>query len=297
METYVESIAAEFGGRYLASETPAREARKPRILWGVASTGISHLGYLPYLALLKKLANQGWDVVVLISEFHAYLDDRKTPWYRLQEKYSLYRAVFGRYFSSVEGVTIMSGSELYLNGKYFLNLMRHATRLPAHGLLESGAQMLRSDEAKFADLLYVYMMMFDVVHLDLDLVLCGEDEAQVYELCLTLLQSSGSQCPAGLFLPMMAGLEGQEMHASSPASNILRLDASSDEIEHAFKNIRTADWTAMNSNANPLSYLKDLPELFSAELREQWGELQVATWVERACEELGQHLSSLRFSY
>jgi tyrosyl-tRNA synthetase len=291
--------AEQYHARVRNAEPGDRRRGRPRVLWGVASTGVPHLGYLPYLMMLKRLAATGWDVILLISEFHAYLDDQKTSWAGLQEKFCLYKAVFTRWFRDLPkgSFKLLSGSELYLDGQYFLNLMRYATNFPAYGLLESGKGMLRSDEARFAELLYVYTMMFDAVHLDLDLVLCGEDESKVYEVCFDLLKEAGQFSPVAVYLPMMPGLSDREMHASSSRSNVLRLDATPNEIENALRPFRSFTWDELENRANFLSYLYRTPEVFSPDLHSQWGKVSVGNWVESARAELEGLLAPMRFSF
>jgi len=292
-----EEIAGRYGADFKPSirwPFPPPTGTRPRLLWGVASTGFPHIGYLPYLAMLCEFARGGWDVLVLISEFHGLLDDEKTAWADLLEKLSLYQSTFAGYFRDTPGVRILRGQDIYLDETYFVGMMRAAKRFPIRSLLASGDTTLRATDPTVGELLYLLTMAFDTQHLEIDLAICGRDESPVYESCRALFEANGMPAPACMYMQMVPGLKAAEMHASSGGGNILRLDATEAEIVAALALFGIRGWPELVTAPNLLAALQSIPGVFSPGLRERWGTGDCAVWVNDASLELARLLEPCR---
>ena len=61
--------------------------------YGTAPTGPFHIGYLIPLGKIVDLVNSNGKGTILIADYHAYLDDRKTPWEELSIRSEYYKNV------------------------------------------------------------------------------------------------------------------------------------------------------------------------------------------------------------
>jgi tyrosyl-tRNA synthetase len=191
------------------------EARK--VLWGVAPTGPIHLGYLPYLLLLRRLQRGGAGIVVLIANYHGYLDASKSSWEDLESRTAQYRDTFTR---AGFGSHLMETSQFYGSEKYSAELYRISPVLSLTALRDAGRGTLeRAGDDSLANALYVATQILDPYFLQADLVLSGVDESPIYRLGLPMLRAAtGFEC-AGAYLPMCPGLYAAEMHASDAPEN------------------------------------------------------------------------------
>jgi tyrosyl-tRNA synthetase len=163
----------------------------------------------------------GTSVLVLIANFHGYLDARKTEWSSIEERTREYRDVLAR--AGIDDVH--ETADFYMSGEYFRALVELSAGLPLRDVVEAGAGTLATpvNDASVADALYVATQVLDAAFLDVDGLICGMDESPIYRFGLPLLASRTARSYEGLFLPMCPGLTKAEMHASDDTANKLLL--------------------------------------------------------------------------
>ncbi len=200
-----------------------------RLLWGVAPTGPPHLGYVPHLLTSRRLQRAGCHTILLVADFHAYLDDEKAAWEELEVNSARYIADLAPSFSEVRRAAVD-----YLVPAYFEGLIRMSSRVPAQIALDAGDGTLRLALAdrKVADILYTAMQMYDLEYYDVDFALCGRDEAPIYEGAFAAIPGLGSSTSYA-YLPVCPGVESDEMHASDSQSNKILLTASEAEVQES----------------------------------------------------------------
>lgn len=195
--------------------------------WGVAPTGEPHLGYLPTLLASRILQEDGWSTTLFIGDYHGYLDDEKTQWSDLNGRANCYSRVLASSF----GRTLSAQIE-YRTPEYIDGLLKFSRHLTVEKALRLGDGTLRRDisQRQTSDILYVLMQMYDIVHFDVGLGICGQDESPIYRGWETVPGASREKAIYFLYIPMCPGVQLPEMHASSPAGNRISIDADAQEV-------------------------------------------------------------------
>lgn len=193
------------------------ETRSESVLWGVAPTGEPHIGYLPYLLALSRATRSGDAAVLVIADFHAVWDDKKSSWQELDSKREAYLKTLSRL---VPKATIVHTNALYCSAEYISCLFRRAEDFRVDELLSAANGTLRSlEHPRASDLLYVLTQVVDVEFLRATRVLCGSDEAPIYEAA-----QRHARTPWELVtLPMCPGVVSAEMHCSAAEENKILL--------------------------------------------------------------------------
>lgn len=213
-----------------------------RVLWGVAPTGSIHLGYAAYLFLLRRLRAAGAEVILLVANYHGYLDSNKAKWEAIDRRTLYYKQVFTR----AGFPTPLETKDFYRSADYIESLFRFSGLCRVRDALLAGQGTLRAtpETASVSDLLYVATQVLDVHFLRVNLVTCGMDESSIYRYGLPLLQEHfGWRC-SHIYLPPCPGIIAAEMHASDGAQNKILLsdtpDAVREKIEIHCARSRTA---------------------------------------------------------
>lgn len=210
------------------SDVEIGQVRSGRVLFGVAPTGLPHLGYLPALLCLQKLRAQGCRPILLVANFHAYLDRGKATWERLDENTAAYRRAFSPF-----GIEILETRAFYLEPSYTTDLLRFSAHVGVAELLKAAMTTVASGavaDASVAEVIYGLTQILDLHVLQVDLVISGMDEADIYRFGLPLVRDCFGRDVRHLYLPMCPGLGTAEMHASQADANKILLDESADGI-------------------------------------------------------------------
>ncbi len=199
-----------------------------RVLWGVAPTGDIHLGYAAYLFLLRRLRAAGAEVVLLVANYHGYLDSNKARWEAIDERTRYYRQVFARAGFS----TPVETKDFYRSADYIEALFRLSGNCRVRDALSAGQGTLRAapEAASVSDLLYVATQILDVHFLRVNVVTCGLDESPIYRYGLPLLQEHFKWRCSHIYLPPCPGVVATEMHASDGAENKILLSDAPDAV-------------------------------------------------------------------
>jgi len=200
-----------------------------RLLWGIAPTGPIHLGYAAHLLVLHLARSRGTEPVLLVANYHGYLDTGKSGWAELEARSQDYARTVRR---AGLGDAVIFSRDAYRSSGYFEALLRLSPALVLGRALEAAGTTLGPDRAApvLSEALYVATQVLDPWFLKCDAVLCGMDEQPLYEYGLPLLAATFQFPCLGLYLPMCPGLASAEMHASSPSSNMIELFMSLDGI-------------------------------------------------------------------
>jgi tyrosyl-tRNA synthetase len=228
IKTLVRHVS-DYGGEATLHRWPRR------VLWGVAPTGPPHFGYAPFLGLLRHFAVHGAEIILLIANYHGFLDSRKTPLNEIRDKTRSYKKSFTDL--QVPSEWLVETNLFYFEPNYFRGLMEFTAQFQIDELFHSAAGTLRSaatNKKTVGDVFYVATQIYDVAHLDVDCVLCGNDEAGIYKSGLPMLETITQKNVGVLYLPIAPGIEKDEMHSSDDPSNKLLLSATSEDIARAF---------------------------------------------------------------
>jgi tyrosyl-tRNA synthetase len=205
----LSSLVIQNGGEVRGEGSPSR------MLWGAAPTGMIHLGYCGYFGLLQEAGRQGTASVVVVADYHAYLDSEKSRWSELDDRAEQYtRVLQAAGFSDV-----IRTRESYSDPAYFAGLMKLSKHFGVERCLQSGTDTFGVNGRSAAEVLYVLTQVYDLSYFGVDSVACGLDESDIYRMGAPILAGYESVNRQQWYLPMCPGLIKREMHASDSGNN------------------------------------------------------------------------------
>ncbi|KAL4761750.1 tyrosine--tRNA ligase TYS1 [Aspergillus foveolatus] len=210
-------------------ESILAEGRNPRIYWGTATTGRPHTGYFVAAIKIAQLLAAGCEVVVLLADIHAFLDNLKAPLELVENRAKYYAKVIRAILESVgvptEKLEFVLGSSYQKTPEYTMDVYKLSSLVSEHDAKKAGAEIVKqSANAPLSGLLYSILQVLDEEHLKVDAQLGGMDQRKLFAAAVEWLPKIGYRKRAHLVTPMVAGLSGGKMSSSVQDSKIDLLD-------------------------------------------------------------------------
>lgn len=107
------------------------QERDLRVYWGTATTGAPHIAYFVPMSKLADFLRAGCHVTILFADLHAFLDNLKAPWERLQHRATYYEEVIKGMLQSIgvplDRLQFIRGTEYQLSREYTLDMYKLTT--------------------------------------------------------------------------------------------------------------------------------------------------------------------------
>jgi tyrosyl-tRNA synthetase len=198
---------------------------------GYEPSGVLHIGHMLTANKLIDLQDAGMDVVVLLADVHAYLNE-KGSFEEIQETAERMREQFVAFGLDEEKTEFVLGSEFQLDDEYTLDVHSLAVRVTLNRARRSMSEVAREEEnPKVGQMWYPLMQAIDIARLDVDLAVGGIDQRKIHMLARDHLPDIGYDAPTALHTPILTSLEGGGDKMSSSEGDPIAMDDSRDEIE------------------------------------------------------------------
>lgn len=219
----------------------------PRAYVGYETSGKVHLGHMLTANKLLDLQNAGFDIVVLLADLHAFLNEKGT----LEEvrKIADYnRDCFIALGLDPERTEFAYGTEYQLKPDYMLKILRMARNTTLNRARRSMDEVSRNAENPMvSQMIYPLMQAIDIADLHVDLAVGGIDQRKIHMLAREELPRLGLPAPVCLHTPLIPGLNGEKM--SSSKGNNIAVDEPAEDVE---KKIMAAFCPAKVVENNPI---------------------------------------------
>ncbi len=203
-----------------------------KFYYGTAPTGPFHIGYVIPLTKFVDLVKVGGRGTVLIADWHAYLDDRKTPWESTEKRSKYYYIVIKEFlgqFIDLDDVKFVFGHEFQRTPEYTEGLIRASGLVTVKRALRAASEVVRiKNNPHVSELIYPIMQCLDVKHLGVDMAIGGIDQRHIYALAREILPEVGYKKGVYAFTPLITALTGpgEKMSASKPDTTVTIHDSS-----------------------------------------------------------------------
>ncbi|MHA2084206.1 MAG: tyrosine--tRNA ligase, partial [Candidatus Thorarchaeota archaeon] len=159
--------------------------------YGTAPTGPFHFAYMIQFNKLAQLAEIGGNGTILIADYHAYLDDRKTSFEQMELRSKYYeeciRGVLG---PQVKKLKFVRGSTYQHEKDYVEDLYKISGKVTTTRAKRAASEVVRMrGDAKVSELLYPLLQILDVKYLEADITVGGIDQRNIYMLGRELLET------------------------------------------------------------------------------------------------------------
>ena len=207
--------------------------KSPSAYIGFASTGRAHIGYFIPLLKAADFIRAGFGFTVLLADVHAHLDNQKSPWELLDQRFEYYRlallSVFDVLGVDTKKLRIVRGSDIQLKGKYMMDLLKLSAITTLNRSRRAAQEVVKfGDDPKLSGFVYPLMQALDEQYLDADVQLGGLDQRKILVFAREALPKLGYGPRVGVMTPMLPGLTGGKMSSSDEKSKIDLLDSEND---------------------------------------------------------------------
>jgi len=198
---------------------------------GFEPSGKIHLGHYLQIKKMIDLQNAGFEVIILLADLHAYLNQKGT----MEEIREL--AEYNKRVFEAMGLnaTYIYGSEFQLEREYTLDVYQLALKTTLKRARRSMEVIARDDDnPKVAEVVYPLMQVNDIKHLGVDVAVGGMEQRKIHMLAREVLPSMGFRAPVCIHNPVLTGLDG-EGKMSSSKGNFIAVDDEPNTIKSKIK--------------------------------------------------------------
>ncbi|GGM58787.1 tyrosyl-tRNA synthetase [Halarchaeum rubridurum] len=197
---------------------------------GYEPSGVLHIGHLLTANKLIDLQEAGFEVVVLLADVHAYLNDKGT-FEEIRDTAEQMKEQFLAYGLDESNTEFVLGSSYQLDEAYELDLHSLQVGTTLKRAQRAMAELQGDDTAKVSHVVYPLMQALDIEYLDVDLAVGGMDQRKVHMLAREELPELGYDAPTCLHTPIVGDLETGEGKMSSSTGTTISMEDSTEDLE------------------------------------------------------------------
>jgi tyrosyl-tRNA synthetase len=196
---------------------------------GYEPSGVLHVGHMLTANKLIDLQEAGFEVVVLLADVHAYLND-KGSFEGIRETADRMREQFVAYGLDPENAEFVLGSAFQFDREYVLDLHGLELETSLARAERAMAEIHSGDTVRVSQAVYPLMQALDVEYLDVDLAVGGMEQRKVHMLARDTLPGIGYDAPTCLHTPLIADLTSGVGKMSSSEGVTISMEDSADAI-------------------------------------------------------------------
>jgi tyrosyl-tRNA synthetase len=222
--------------------------KKPIAYCGYEPSGEIHLGHLVTITKLIDLQKAGFHIKILFADWHAFLN-QKGDWDFINNQVKMWKNGFKA--AGLSKAEFIVGSSFQKSQKYIDDVFTIATKTTINRSLRSMQQVGRDiEKAKVSQVIYPFMQIVDIKHLDIDLAQSGIEQRKIHMLGTEALKAINYKSPIFLHTPLISSLKGpgSKMSSSEEESFISIRDTK----ENIIKKIKKAHCIAKEKKENPI---------------------------------------------
>ncbi len=200
---------------------------------GYEPSGKIHLGHVLTVNKLIDLQNAGFQIIVLLADVHAYLNQKGTL-EEVRRTADYNRDCFIALGLDPQRTRFVYGSDFQLTSDYMLNVLKLTTTASLNRARRSMDEVGRKmEDPKVSQMVYPMMQAIDIALLGVDVAVGGIDQRKIHMLAREGLPALGFKSPLCIHTPILLGLDGKKMSSSS--DNFISVDDSEEEINQKMK--------------------------------------------------------------
>ncbi len=214
---------------------------------GYEPSGEIHLGHMMTVNKLMDLQQAGFEIVVLLADVHAYLNE-KGDFEEIKRVAEYNRAAFISLGLDESRARFVLGSEYQLESNYILDVLKMARMTTINRARRSMDEVSRrKEDPMVSQMVYPLMQALDIAHLGVTVAVGGMDQRKIHMLARENLPKLGYHIPVCLHTPILLGLDGEKM--SSSKGNYISVRDDEQTVE---KKIRKAFCPEKQVKDNPV---------------------------------------------
>jgi tyrosyl-tRNA synthetase len=218
-------------------KTILEEKEKPSAYIGIEPSGLAHIGLIICIDKVKDLLDTGFEVTILLADWHAYLNDKlggDIENIRTCGKYV--KNCFLAFGVKSKELKFVYATDLLDNIDYWEKVLRISKKSSLHRIKRTLTIMGRKENEVEMDasmLIYPAMQVADIFQLDVDVALGGLDQRKAHMLARDVSEKLGWKKIVAIHTPLLPGLQGggrmdsieAKMSKSNPENSIFIHDS------------------------------------------------------------------------
>ena len=222
--------------------------KSPVVYCGYEPSGEIHLGHLVTITKLMDLAKAGFHVKILLADWHAYLN-QKGDWNFIDNQVKIWKNGF--IAAGLKDAEFVVGSSFQRKPEYVDDVFSIAVGTTINRALRSMQQVARDIEnAKVSQVIYPFMQIVDIKHLNVDLAYGGIEQRKIHMLGVEMLPKIKYKVPVFVHTPLISSLKGTDgKMSSSDVESFISIKDNQDNIK---KKINKAHCLAGDKDNNPI---------------------------------------------
>ena len=196
---------------------------------GYETSGEIHLGHLVTISKLLDLQKAGVKVKVLFADWHTWLN-RKGDWDFIHKQVNVWKKGF--IAAGLKKAQFVLGSKFQRKIEYIDDVLIMSLNTTISRALRSMQVVARDIEhARVSQVIYPFMQVADIKHLNVDLVVAGLDQRKIHMMGVDgLFKEINYKTPIFIHTPIITSLSGpgSKMSSSDKGSFISIRDSDKD---------------------------------------------------------------------
>ena len=205
--------------------------KEKRAYIGYEPSGLAHLGFVLGANKIKDLISAGFDVSILLADWHAQINDKfngNMEDIRVCGEYlkDVFRAL------GVKNANFLYASDLVSDPEYWATLIRIGKKTTLARAKRALTIMGRkaSETMDYSKTMYPLMQATDIFRLEVDVALAGVDQRRAHMLARDAAEALGWKKPVAMHFPLIPSLSGSgrmddiKMSKSKPGGAIFLHD-------------------------------------------------------------------------
>jgi len=251
---------------------------------GFEPSGLAHIGWKILGNKIIDLQKAGFEVVVLLADWHAYINDKYGGDMEAIQTCAKYMEdCFMALGVDEEKITFTYASEMVGDPGYWEKVIKIAKNTTLLRMKRALTVMGRKEEEADTDtskFFYPAMQAADIYHLDVGLALGGMDQRKAHMLARDAADKLGWKKFVALHTPLLSGLQGGDrmdpaeakMSKSNPMSSISLHDTEEDlrkKLKKAYCPLEMSEGNPVMEMARYIVFQE--AETFTIPRDEKWG--------------------------
>jgi len=206
--------------------------KQPIVYCGYEPSGDLHIGHYVTILKLKDFEDAGFKVKVLLADWHAWLN-KKGTWKEIEVQVKKWQKAFKKI--GLKNPEIITGTTFQRKPKYFDDVFT----LAASSTLNRGIRAMQGvardiDHAKVTQIIYPFMQVTDMKHLNVDAVVAGMEQRKIHMIAIESLKEIDYPVPTFVHTSLIPSLKGTESGkmSSSDKGGLISVADSSSEIKN-----------------------------------------------------------------
>lgn len=214
---------------------------------GLEPSGKAHLGWLLLSGTIRKMLDEGINVIILLADWHAWVNDK---FGRDMAKISIAADYMSEVFRVLldypelgDGpgqVRFVRASEVMDSGKYWERVLRCSKNMSLSRVRRTFSIMGRDEDSSDHDLSAFYypaLQAADIFELEVDIALGGMDQRKAHMYMREVADRNDWTKPTCIHTPMLSGLKGAGGRMDSFEYKMSKSDPNNAIILHDSKDV------------------------------------------------------------